>query len=76
MSQLTIYLDEASMKAIKRSARRERVSVSNWARTRLTEAVRHTWPEDYFTLFGALDDSDLARPPQSDLAMDVERQTL
>lgn len=32
MSQMTIYLDEASVRAIKRSAKREHVSVSNGAR--------------------------------------------
>ncbi len=76
MSQMTIYLDEASMREIKLSASREHVSVSNWARRRLCEAVRHTWPPDYFKLFGALSDSDLSRPNQSDLTTDAERQAL
>jgi hypothetical protein len=76
MSQMTIYLDDASIKAIKRSARRERVSVSNWARRRLSESVRDAWPEGYFSLFGALRDSDLARPSQTDLAADADRQEL
>jgi hypothetical protein len=64
------------MREIKQSARREHVSVSNWAKRRLCEAVRHTWPADYFKLFGALSDSDLSRPHQSDLATDAERQAL
>ncbi len=76
MGQMTIYLDEASMREIKRSAEREHVSVSNWARRRLCEAVRHTWPADYFERFGALSDSDLSRPQQSDLATDSDRQSL
>ena len=76
MSQMTIYLDDASMTAIKRSARRERVSVSKWARQRLSDAAHHAWPEDYFSLFGALRDSDLVRPSQTDLAADVGRQEL
>ncbi|HAS83892.1 MAG TPA: hypothetical protein DCS43_14755 [Verrucomicrobia bacterium] len=76
MSQMTIYLDEASMTAIKRSAKRERVSVSNWARRRLSEAVRHAWPEEYFSLFGALRNADLVRPSQADLAADLPRQEL
>ncbi len=76
MSQLTIYLDEASMKDVRRSAKREKVSVSLWARKRLSEAIRHTWPRDYFELFGALRDSDLARPPQGDLTADSPRKSL
>ncbi len=76
MSQLTIYLDDVSMREVKRSARREHVSVSKWARQRLCEAVRHTWPPDYFKLFGALDAADLSRPPQADLPADSVRKAL
>jgi hypothetical protein len=76
MSQMTIYLDEPSMRAIKRSAKREHVSVSNWARQRLCEAVRETWPDDYFCTFGALQDGDLIRPAQAALANDAKRQEL
>ena len=76
MSQLTIYLDEVSLGEVKRSARREHVSVSKWAKRCLCEAVRHTWPPDYFGLFGALDDSDLSRPPQSELPDDADRKAL
>ena len=76
MSQMTIYLDEASARAIKRSAKRERVAVSNWARRRLCEAVRDTWPNDFFAVFGALRDSDLERPSQAAFATDAKRQEL
>ena len=76
MSQLTNYLDEASMKDVRKSAKRENVSVSLWARKRLCEAIRHTWPRDYFELFGALRNSDLTRPPQGDLMADGLRKSL
>lgn len=76
MSQLTIYLDETSMRDVRRSAKREHVSVSLWARRRLCEAVRHTWPQDYFALFGALRDSDLSRPAPGDLSADIPRRSL
>ncbi len=75
MSQLTIYLDEASMKDVRKSAKRENVSVSLWARRRLSEAIRHTWPRDYFVLFGSLRDSDLTRPPQDALVADSPRKS-
>ena len=76
MSQLTIYLDEASMRGVKRSAKREKVSVSLWARRRLCEAVRSAWPQDYFTLFGALSDNDLKRPRQGTFDADATRKSL
>jgi hypothetical protein len=76
MSQLTIYLDEAAMRDVKKSARREKVSVSLWARRRLCEAIRHAWPPDYFSLFGALKDSHLARPPQGTFDRDAARRSI
>ncbi len=76
MSQMTIYLDETSMRAIKRSAKREHVSVSNWARRRLCEAVRETWPDDFLATLGSLADSDLIRPSQDDMPHDANRETL
>jgi hypothetical protein len=76
MSQLTIYLDETSMHDVRKSAKRDKVSVSLWARRRLCEAIRHTWPADYFGLFGALRESDLTRPPQGTLGADTTRRSL
>lgn len=76
MSQLTIYLDEASMKDVRRSAKKANVSVSLWARTRLCEAIRHTWPRDYFELFGSLRESGLSRPAQGHLKADTPRKDL
>jgi hypothetical protein len=76
MSQLTIYLDTDSMKRIKSAARRDRTSVSRWARARLCEGLQHAWPPDYFALFGALRESGLERPPQGAFADDAPRGTL
>jgi hypothetical protein len=76
MSQLTIYLDKESMKCVKAAAKTNRTSVSRWARARLCEALRHTWPADYFSLFGALRGSDFDRPTQGTLADDAARRGL
>ena len=76
MSQLTIYLDEASMRDVKKAAKREHISVSLWARKRLCRDFRHTWPNNYFELFGALRDSDLVRPTQGDMVADINRKAL
>jgi hypothetical protein len=76
VSQLTIYLDDASMQGVRKSAKRENVSVSLWARRRLSESIRHTWPQGYFDLFGALRASDLTRPAQDDLTADTPRKAL
>jgi hypothetical protein len=76
MSQLTIYLDEESLSRVKTAAERERLSVSKWARQKLTEAANRAWPEDYFELFGALRDTEFERPDQGAFDDDAARKEL
>ena len=76
MAQLTIYLDDDSFRKVKETAKRDRLSVSRWARRRLIEGLAQTWPSGYFELFGTLADSDLARPPQGKMGDDSPRDAL
>jgi hypothetical protein len=64
------------MKDVKSAAKREKLSVSRWARKYLTRAAAQSWPDGYFSLFGALKDSDLERPPQGASADDIPRKRL
>jgi len=64
MAQLTVYLDEKTRRRIERAAREGDVSVSQWVKDKLTQALERDWPAGYFDLFGSLKDSDLARPAQ------------
>lgn len=76
MSQLTIYLDPESMRAVKSAARRERLSVSRWASVHLGAAARRTWPKDYFEVFGVLGDGDFQRAAQGGFDQDTPREAL
>ena len=76
MSQLTLYLDDATRARIERAARRADTSVSQWVKERLVEALERTWPSDYAALFGALADSDIARPRQPSLSNDLPRKRI
>lgn len=76
MSQLTIYLDEKAMRDVKKAARRQHMSLSRWARTRLTAAAGESWPDGYFNLFGSLAGEAFERPPQGDGANDLKRKGL
>lgn len=76
MSQLTIYLDDVSMRKVKTSAQKAKMSVSRWARTKLTEASTREWPADYFQLFGSLSAENLRRPNQGKFTEDIQRRKL
>ena len=74
MAQLTIYIDDETRKRIERAAEQARSSVSQWVKSRLTEALERTWPDNYFELFGALRGSDLERPAQPPFDDDLPRE--
>lgn len=76
MSQLTIYLDEETLKRVRKAARSEKRSVSEWTRGKMLEGLKTGWPDGYFELFGSLRDENFHRPPQGDWKEDVERQRL
>lgn len=74
MAQLTVYLDEKTRRRIERAAREGDVSVSQWVKEKLTQALERDWPAGYFDILGSLKDSDLARPPQPPLSSDAPRE--
>jgi hypothetical protein len=76
MAQLTVYLDDGTLKKVGMAARREHRSISQWVKQRLVGALSHTWPAGYFELFGSLADESFERPPQPSLSRDVRRTAL
>lgn len=68
--QLTIDINDLTLKRAKIAAETEGVSVSKWAGDKIAEATEEIgdaadeWPDEFFTYFGTLPHSDLARPPQ------------
>jgi hypothetical protein len=73
MAQLTIYLDEDTVRRVERAAKQSGSSVSAWVKERLTDALDDRWPPGFFDLFGTLRDQDLERPAQLDPALDIKR---
>ena len=71
MAQLTVYIDEATRRRIEVAARRAEVSVSQWVKQRLANALETEWPDGFFDLLGSLRDVKVERPDQPDLDDDV-----
>lgn len=63
MAQLSLYMDEASMAALRADAAKRGVSISSFARDVLVErdapsahAWENGWPPGYFDLYGSIPD--------------------
>lgn len=78
MPQMSLYARKESLRKYAAAARREKKSVSTWAREHLDEVVvaESKWPKDYFKLFGCLKDPTFKRPDQGSFADDLPRHSL
>ncbi len=76
MAQLTIYIDDDTLKRIEQSARKGKESVSGWVKKKLVTSLDSGWPAHYFELFGSLKNVPLERPKQLFFDKDVKRAEL
>ncbi len=76
MAQVSLYLDEHTLRRIETAARREHESLSTWVKKHLVTVLQTRWPERYFELFGALARESFTRPAQPSFARDARRQRL
>ncbi len=76
MAQLTVYIDEGTLKKIEKAAIGEGASISKWVKRKLTEVLESRWPRDYFQLFGSLSGERLRRPDSLPLKDDARRERI
>ena len=62
MPQLTVYIDDKTLKGIESAAKSSRSSISKWVKLKLAYALHSSWPEGFFDLLGSLKNSGLKRP--------------
>ena len=76
MPQLSLYLDEATLKKVEKEAKINNVSVSKWVRANVIRSLQDEWPEDYFELFGAIGDDSFRSPEDLSSIAIVPREKL
>ena len=76
MAQVSIQLDANTLRALETTAARNRTSVSKWIKDSIRIGLKQEWPEDYFSLFGSLDEEDLVEPPEIPFEYESRREHL
>ena len=74
MPQVSLYIDEATLKRIAIAAKTEKLSLSKYVSRKLQASVEDQWPEHFGDLFGAITDNSFSRQPVA--ASDVPREAL
>lgn len=76
MPQLSLYLDEKTLKMVQQAAKLSRISVSKWVANQLKAQLCSEWPQEYFKLFGSVTDPSFKAPKAMTTADDIPRETL
>lgn len=64
MPQLSLYLDNRTLKAVETKAKARKISISKYVKEAIEKDIHSKWPKDYFTLFGSIKDSTFKAPKE------------
>lgn len=70
MPQLSLYLDDATMEALRNDAGNAQVSLSQYARQLIQNRADSAWPASFWTTYGALSDPSFVEQPELDASLD------
>ena len=76
MPQLSLYIDEETLRKVEIAAGLESVSISKYVVRKLNETLNSSWPQGYETLFGSIQDESFRISELLDFAADSQRETL
>lgn len=73
MSQITLYLDDATQALVERAAHANGLSKSRWVAEIIRKYAAHEWPQDCLALAGRFADFPLREQSQTVQPEDVAR---
>ena len=76
MPQISLYIDEPTLKKVENAAMRQKVSISKWVAEQIRSRVDPVYPFDYESLFGSIDDDTFTEPEDIASRSDTARENL
>ncbi|MFW6138077.1 MAG: toxin-antitoxin system, antitoxin component [Spirochaetota bacterium] len=76
MPQLSLYIDEQTLKKIEIAAKLEKLSISKYVVKKLNESINKSWPQNFQSLYGSIQDETFNIPEEIDHAIDSQREEL
>ncbi len=76
MPQISLYIDESTMKRLEKAARQQRLSISKWVVQQIRTSLDNFYPADFGGLFGSIADDNFVGPAQPDFADESKREEL
>ena len=76
MPQLSLYIDENTLKKIELAAKIEKISISKLVVQKLNESFQDKWPENFEKLFGSITDKTFDILEKMSYENDLKREEL
>ncbi len=76
MPQLSLYLDNKTLKAVETKAKAKKISISKYVKEAIEKDIQANWPKDYFNLFGSVKDATFKTPAELKFETDRIRTKL
>jgi len=76
MPQISLYIDETTLKKVEQEAKREHLSISKWVFEQIKNKIAPRYPADFESLYGSINDDDFKRQDQNLFSADSKREEL
>lgn len=76
MPQISLYVDEKTLKQIENAAKSEKKSISKWVSSKLKSSLHNRWSEGYFNLFGSIKDDTFTEPEDLTENNNIKREKI
>ena len=76
MPQLSLYIDEETLKKVAVAARIENVSISKFVVKKLNESMYGSWPSNFEKTFGSVADDSFTIADDVSFEHDTKRESL
>lgn len=76
MPQLSLYIDEETLKDLETAAKLEHLSISKYTVKLIRESIHSKWPSYYEKLYGGIQDESFAAEKTKNFQIDSPREVL
>lgn len=74
MPQISLYIDESTLRKVEGAAARQHVSISKWVVEQIRAKVDPVFPKNFENLYGSISDESFFRPADLSPGSDSQRE--
>jgi len=76
MPQISLYIDEKTLKKVENVAKRQHTSISKWVAEQIRSRVEPAYPVNFEALFGSITDDTFIEPKEISFSSDLAREDI